>query len=106
MVCGFFGLGLSMLGVAGTSGIDGMETWPDYQDWVLAIIIALIGIAQMYLVIWALQVFNFCDFLVHPSSSIFCLVGVTSAVLYGETTEYHPCVLCPGTQLYPVMPIL
>ena len=45
------------------------------------------------------------DFLVHPSS-IFCLVGVTSAVLYGETTEYHPCVLCPGAQLNPVMPIL
>ena len=64
MVCGFFGLGLSMLGVAGTSGIDGMETWPDYQDWVLAIIIALVGIAQMYLVIWALQVFKFYGFLV------------------------------------------
>ena len=105
MVCGFFGLGLSMLGVAGTSGIDGMETWPDYQDWVLAIIIALVGIAQMYLVIWALQVFNSCSSLV-LLSSILCLVGVTSAVFYGETTEYHPRVLCPGTQLNPVMPIL
>ena len=58
MVCGFFGLGLSMLGVAGTSGEAEMETWPHYQDWVLAIIIALVGIAQMYLVIWALQVIH------------------------------------------------
>ena len=58
MVCGCFGLGLSMLGVAGTSGQAEMETWPDYQDWVLAIIIALVGIAQMYLVIWALQVIH------------------------------------------------
>merc|ERR1712038_517368 len=56
MVCGFLGLGLSMVGVSSTStsGIDEMETWPGYQDWVLAIIIALVGIAQMYLVIWAL----------------------------------------------------
>ena len=53
-----------MLGVAGTSGQAEMETWPDYQDWVLAIIIALVGIAQMYLVIWALQVFKFYGFLV------------------------------------------
>ena len=105
MVCGFLGLGLSMVGVSGTSGQDMMETWPGYQDLVLAIIIALVGIAQMYLVIWALQVFNSCGFLV-LSLSIFCLVGVTSAVFYGETTEYHPSVLCPGTQLNVVMPIL
>ena len=64
MACGFLGLGLSMLGVAGTSGEAEMETWPHYQDWVLAIIIALVGIAQMYLVIWALQVFKFYGFLV------------------------------------------
>ena len=107
MVCGFLGLGLSMVGVSSTStsGIDEMETWPGYQDWVLAIIIALVGIAQMYLVIWALQVFNSCSSLV-LLSSIFCLVGVTSAVFYGEATEYHPSVLCPGTQLNLVMPIL
>ena len=105
MVCGFLGLGLSMMGVSGNSGEDKMETWPGYQDWVLAIIIALVGIAQMYLVIWALQVFNPGGFSVLPSSILY-LVGVTSTVFYGETTEYHPSVLCPGTQLNLVMPIL
>ena len=90
-VCG--GVGLFMFG---------SPSIPDTRDWILAIAIALLGMIQQYILVWAVQVISQIEDsktfdLSLIMKIIYFLVGVTCKSHSGETVSNSSCLFSSGT---------